>query len=113
MNSKGNSLRHWECEIMRKVKNITVSVSPELYRQTRMLAVEFDTTVTAMVTYLLPRMPKAIRDARYPKDGPKPVVSVGPAPSADTSSANPSGPPDEEFLNSRCTPVCEDLTYYI
>jgi hypothetical protein len=34
---------------MRTIRNITVAVSPELYRQTRMLAAEYDSTVTAMV----------------------------------------------------------------
>jgi hypothetical protein len=55
---------------MRTVKNITVAVSPELYRQTRMLAAEYDSTVTAMVAYLLERMPKALKAARFPVGGP-------------------------------------------
>jgi hypothetical protein len=42
---------------MRKVMNITVAVPPELYRQTRRLAAEYDTTVTDMVRYLLEKLP--------------------------------------------------------
>jgi len=57
---------------MRKVRHITVAVSPELYRQTRHLAAEYDTTVTALVAYLLERMPKALQAARFPVGGPKP-----------------------------------------
>jgi hypothetical protein len=56
-------------ETMRVVKNITVAVSPELYRKTRMLAVEYDTTVTTLVTYLLEEMPRALQFARYPAPG--------------------------------------------
>ena len=34
---------------MRAVRNITVAVEPELYRQTRRIAADYDTTVTDMV----------------------------------------------------------------
>lgn len=51
---------------MRKVRNITVAVTPELHRQTRRLAAEMDTTVTALVAYLLERMPAALKAAGYP-----------------------------------------------
>jgi hypothetical protein len=37
---------------MRTVRNITVAVDPELYRQTRRIAVEYDTTVTDRVRFL-------------------------------------------------------------
>jgi hypothetical protein len=47
MRGEGNTLRHQECENMRTVRNITVAVTPELYRQTRMLAAEYNSTVTA------------------------------------------------------------------
>jgi hypothetical protein len=63
---------------MRTVKNITVAVTPELYRQTRRLAVEFDTTVTALVTFLLVKMPTCLRDSRFPVGGPKPKPSTQP-----------------------------------
>ena len=49
---------------MRNVRSITEAVTPELYRQTRMLAVEYDTTVTALVAYLLERMPP-VQNVRY------------------------------------------------
>ncbi len=94
-------LRRREPVNKRKRRNITVAVSPELYHQTRLLAVEFDTTVTSLVAYLLERMPTALRQARYPKGGPKPA---SPAP---VSSANPSnpGPAREKNEIPACTPV--------
>lgn len=48
-------------------KNITVAVTLEHYREIRHLAVEYDTTVTALVAYLLKRLPDALRRAKYPK----------------------------------------------
>ncbi len=54
---------------MRRVKNITVAVPVDLYRQTRRLAAEYDTTVTAMVAYLLERLPIHVEKARFPKGG--------------------------------------------
>jgi hypothetical protein len=56
---------------MRNVKNITVAVPVDLYRQTRKLAAEYDTTVTAMVAYLLQRLPDALKRAHFPVGGPK------------------------------------------
>jgi hypothetical protein len=56
---------------MRNVKNITVAVSAELYRQTRKLAAEYDTTVTAMVAHLLQRLPDALERTQFPVCGPK------------------------------------------
>ena len=50
---------------MRKMRHITVSVTPELYRQTRHLAAEYDTTVSAMVAYLLERFPSALKAAQF------------------------------------------------
>jgi hypothetical protein len=70
---------------MRTVKNITVAVSPELYRKTRMLAVEYDTTVTTLVTYLLSEMPRALHFARYPAPGTQSASS--PPQSADKTPA--------------------------
>jgi hypothetical protein len=49
---------------MRKVRNITVSVTPEIYNQTRDLAFEYDTTVTAMLVFLLKKLPYRLRNAR-------------------------------------------------
>src|ERR1019366_4974314 len=56
---------------MRKVRNITVAVDPELYRQTRRLAVEYNTSVTDMVRFLLLAMPEALKAARYPGGRPQ------------------------------------------
>ena len=94
----------------RKRRNITVAVSPELYHQTRLLAVEFDTTVTSLVAYLLERMPTALRQARYPKGGPKPATpapAAQPASPVPASSANPPNPQpaNEKTEISACTPV--------
>jgi hypothetical protein len=51
----------------KKRKHITVSVTEEQYHRTRLLAAEFDTTVTSLVAYLLERLPDALRRAHYPK----------------------------------------------
>ena len=56
---------------MRTVRNITVCVSPELYRRTKLLAANYDTTVTDMVAYLLERLPDALARAAYPVGGRK------------------------------------------
>jgi hypothetical protein len=50
---------------MKKSKNITVRVTPELYRQTRHLAASYDTTVTKLVEFLLERMPSALATTHY------------------------------------------------
>ncbi len=93
---------------MRNVRNITVAVTPELYRQTRMLAVEYDTTVTALVAYLLERMPKALKAARFPVGGPQPTPSAPPTQSAGqtpTSTADTPSPSPLKVAISCCTPV--------
>ncbi len=54
----------------RKCKHITVAVTEEQYHRTRLLAAEFDTTVTSLVAYLLERLPDALRRAHYPKSQP-------------------------------------------
>ena len=64
---------------MRKVKNITVCVSPEIYRQTRHLAAEYDSSVSAIVASLLERLPAILERLRFPKGGPKPPAPVAPA----------------------------------
>ena len=56
---------------MRTVRNITVAVEPELYRQTRRVAADYDTTVTDMVRFLLLALPEAVKDARYPGGRPQ------------------------------------------
>jgi hypothetical protein len=56
---------------MRIVRNITVCVTPELYLQTRQLAAKYDTTVSAIVAYLLERLPNTLIRAGYPVGGTK------------------------------------------
>jgi len=52
-------------------KHITVAVPADLYRQTRTLAAQYDTTVTDFVAYLLRVMPEALKAARYPGGPPR------------------------------------------
>jgi len=61
-----------------KRRHITVSVTQELYHETRLLAAEYDTTVTDLVTYLLTHMRDALRRANYRKPQ-KGSDSVSPA----------------------------------
>jgi hypothetical protein len=56
---------------MRQVRNITVAVPLDLYLQSRRLAAQYDTTVTAMVAHLLERMPIYLKNANYPVGGPR------------------------------------------
>jgi hypothetical protein len=100
---------------MRTVRNITVAVSPELYRQTRLLAAEYDTTVTGLVAYLLERMPKALKAARFPVGGPQSAASGQPqsggqipASTANMPTPSPS-PPPEKIALSGCEAVNPNL----
>ncbi len=80
---------------MRKVRNITVAVDPDLYRQTRMLAAEYDTTVTDMVRFLLKALPEALEDAHYPRGSTQlgfAVAHAGCATPPAPVSAPPAGP---------------------
>ena len=93
---------------MRTVRNITVAVEPELYRQTRRIAADYDTTVTDMVRYLLVVLPEAVKAARYPGGRPqfglaaaRAAASAQPA----TTAINPSSPSTEKSEISPCTPV--------
>lgn len=52
-------------------RHITVAANPDLYRQTRRLAAQYDTTVTDMLTYLLLLLPDAVKAARYPGGPPQ------------------------------------------
>jgi hypothetical protein len=73
---------------MRTVRNITVAVPTELYRQTRKLAADYDSTVTDMVRYLLRALPEALKAARYPGGRPQ-FGLVAPAPSPEKSEKPP------------------------
>jgi hypothetical protein len=95
---------------MRTVRNITVAVEPELYRQTRRIAADYDTTVTDMVRFLLLALPEAVKAARFPGGRPQFGLAVAraaraavAAPSA-TPAANPPSPSPENETSS-CTPV--------
>jgi hypothetical protein len=84
---------------VRTVRNITVAVTADLYRQTRKLAAEYDTTVTAIVAYLLQRLPNALKRAEYPVGGPKPAPSARPAPSAAQTAAASANPRNPSSMN--------------
>ncbi len=99
---------------MRTVRNITVAVEPELYRQTRKIAAEYDTTVTDMVRFLLLVLPEAAKSARYPGGRPQfgsaAVRAAASAPPATPAINAPSAPlppsssPEKSGI-STCTPA--------
>jgi len=76
---------------MRTVRNITVAVDPEVYRQTRRIAADYDTTVTDMVRFLLLALPEAVKAARYP--GGAPQFGLAAARAARASAAVPPATP--------------------
>jgi hypothetical protein len=86
---------------MRTVRNITVAVEPELYRQTRKIAADYNTTVTDMVRFLLLVLPEAVKAARAARAAATPAVLTPnlPAPSL------PAGPSPEKREISPCAPV--------
>lgn len=73
----------------RTVRNITVAVDPELYRQTRKIAADYNTTVTNMVRFLLRVLPEAVKSARYP--GGRPQFGLAAARAA-SAAAQPAAP---------------------
>jgi len=56
---------------MPTARNISVPVSPAIYRRTRGLATEYDTTVTAKIKFLLLLLPEAVKAARFPGSRPQ------------------------------------------
>ena len=96
---------------MRTVRNITVAVEPELYRQTRRIAADYDTTVTDMVRFLLLVLPEAVKAARYPGGRPqfgraaylrdRAAASAQPA----ATSPNPPTPSPQKAEIPSCMPV--------
>jgi hypothetical protein len=94
MRGECNSQRHRECETMRTVRNITVAVTPELYRQTRRIAADYDTIVTDMVRFLLLALPEAVKAARYPGGCPQFGLAAARAARA-AASAPPAAPAPE------------------
>jgi hypothetical protein len=96
---------------MRTVRNITVAVEPELYRQTRKIAADYDTTVTDMVRFLLLVLPEAVKAARYPGGRPqlglaaaRAAHAAASAPPAATSQTTPSPSPEKSEIPP-CMPV--------
>ena|SRR6185437_5669182 len=51
---------------MPRVRNITVAVSPELYRHTRRIAADSDTTVTELVRHILIHLPELLKSTNHP-----------------------------------------------
>jgi hypothetical protein len=103
---------------MRTVRNITVAVEPELYRQTRRIAADYDTTVTDMVRFLLIALPEAVKAARYPGGRPqfglaaaRAARAAASAPPAATSQI-PSGPSPGKSEIPPCTPVNASQPHY-
>jgi hypothetical protein len=92
---------------MRTVRNITVAVDPELYRQTRRIAADYDTTVTDMVRFLLLVLPEAVKSARYPGGRPqfglaaaRAAASAPPATPSAVAAINPPPPPKKAKFRS-------------
>ncbi|MGB6692483.1 MAG: hypothetical protein WBE76_31965 [Terracidiphilus sp.] len=98
---------------MRKIKNITVAVPIDLYRQTRRLAAEYDTTVTAMVAYLIERLPYHLKNARYPPGGLAHRRVLGPKQLARQPAAAPPKswtPPPTPPVQSQANPAREPVS---
>lgn len=91
---------------MRKVKNITVCVKPEIYRNARHLAAEYDTTVSTIVAWLLERLPAALERSRFPKGGPKPAAQPSPTPNVLVTPPTPLPP----GCSQEQAPACVSLT---
>ena len=98
---------------IRKYRNITVCVSPEIYRQTRHLAVEYETSISGMVAWLLPRLPDALKRTRYPIGGPQrpttkpapiPDAAASPTQSAETADTAPAAPHPSVLASSTSDP---------
>lgn len=96
---------------MRTVRNITVAVAPELYRQTRKIAADYNTTVTDMVRFLLLVLPEAVKSARYPGGRPQfsPAAARAARAAASATAATPAisppSPSQGKIESSPCTPV--------
>jgi hypothetical protein len=97
---------------MRNVRNITVAVDPELYRQTRRLAVEYNTSVTDMVRFLLLAMPEALKAARYPGGRPQFGIAAARAAHAAAAEQTPvqlTAVPSVTSANSQALPTTPKL----
>ncbi len=98
---------------MRKVKNITVCVTPEIYREARHLAAEYDTTVSAFVAWLLPRLRIAVQRTCFPDGRPKRSAPPAPARNVLVTPPTPPPPPPPTPLQtiSGCETVPANLTH--
>ena len=90
---------------MRNVRNITVAVPDDLYRQTRRLAADHDITVTALVFALLETMPDALSRARFPVGGPKSTPSAPPAPNAPPTHQDAANTPPMRLCGAKDVPA--------
>jgi hypothetical protein len=94
---------------MQKARNITVAVSPEIYRQTRRLATDYDTTVTEMIKFLLLLLPEAVNAALKPGGRPQFARALYLRDQAAKTSAQtpPNSPiqPRNELQKPICIPV--------
>src|ERR1017187_10106175 len=100
-------LCHRNTELMRTVRNITVSVTPEIYRETRMLAAEYDTTVFSIVAGLLIKLRHILKASGYPVAVRKALLAEEKAKSARLA-AKPAAPPTpspEKNPNPHCEAV--------
>jgi hypothetical protein len=79
---------------MQKARNITRTVSPERYRQTRRIATECDTTVPDRIMdrcrFLLVVLPDAANQARFP--GGRPLYAAARSPAIKPSKCPPRHP---------------------
>ncbi len=96
---------------MRRVKNITVSVPPEVYRDARHLAADYDTTVSAFVAWLLPRLRTQLERTHFPKGGPKTTLTPALTPGGETAKTDCAAVPspltseDSAACGHRAAPV--------
>lgn len=84
---------------MREVKHITVAVSPELYRQTRKIAADLDSNVTALVAYILQTFPWRLKQAGY-----NVTVPPGPPPCRPATPQRSASPAPNPQKHSRVEP---------
>src|SRR5579863_3227697 len=77
------------CQRMQRDRHITVCVSAEIYRQTRHLAADYDTTVSAIVAGLLEKLPRHLKNSRFPVGGWPRVPASPVSPAAPVQSVTP------------------------
>ena len=95
---------------MRTVRNITIAVDPELYRQTRCLAAEYNTSITGMVRYLLGVLPEALKAARVPGGRPQFGIAAARARAAAAALAAKQPAPQISIQPDICTVSSTDAS---